>query len=107
MIFETVGIGFKQNRDAPELFAFVASSNKLTKICGVARKSEKLLTNYQRALDMDRVRLEITPFFKIPANSSPTSIVLSIPGPRGLGLVAGGKVKRLLELAGLKDAWMN
>ena len=78
MIFETVGIGFKQNRDAPELFAFVASSNKLTKICGVARKSEKLLTNYQRALDMDRVRLEITPFFKIPANSSPTSIVLSI-----------------------------
>lgn len=28
-----------------------------------------------------------------------------IPAPRGLGLVAGGKMKRLLELAGLKDAW--
>lgn len=28
-----------------------------------------------------------------------------IPAPRGLGLVAGGKIKRLLELAGLKDAW--
>ncbi|MDA7943475.1 MAG: 30S ribosomal protein S5 [Nitrosopumilus sp.] len=28
-----------------------------------------------------------------------------IPAPRGLGLVAGGKIKRLLELAGLRDAW--
>ncbi|MBI4257881.1 MAG: 30S ribosomal protein S5 [Thaumarchaeota archaeon] len=28
-----------------------------------------------------------------------------IPGPRGLGLVAGGTVKNLLELAGVKDAW--
>ena len=28
-----------------------------------------------------------------------------IPAPRGLGLVAGGKIKRLLEMAGLKDAW--
>ena len=27
------------------------------------------------------------------------------PGPRGLGLVAGEKVKRLLSLAGVKDAW--
>jgi|SRR3990172_4522206 len=28
-----------------------------------------------------------------------------IPGPRGLGLVAGSTVKSLLELAGVKDAW--
>lgn len=28
-----------------------------------------------------------------------------IPGPRGLGLVAGETAKRLLELAGIKDAW--
>lgn len=28
-----------------------------------------------------------------------------IPAPRGLGLVAGGKIKRLLEMAGLRDAW--
>ena len=34
------------------------------------------------------------------------SVVIEIlPAPRGLGLVAGGKIKRLLELAGLKDAW--
>tara|TARA_B100000029_G_scaffold503291_1_gene579949 strand:- start:2360 stop:3028 length:669 start_codon:yes stop_codon:yes gene_type:complete len=28
-----------------------------------------------------------------------------LPGPRGLGLVAGGKIRNLLRLAGLKDAW--
>ena len=28
-----------------------------------------------------------------------------LPAPRGLGLVAGGKIRRLLELAGLKDAY--
>lgn len=28
-----------------------------------------------------------------------------IPGPRGLGLVAGDTVKNLLRLAGVKDAW--
>ena len=30
-----------------------------------------------------------------------------IPAPRGLGIVAGGKIKRLLELAGLKDVWVT
>jgi len=28
-----------------------------------------------------------------------------VPAPRGLGLVAGGKIRNLLKLAGLKDAW--
>jgi small subunit ribosomal protein S5 len=28
-----------------------------------------------------------------------------IPGPRGLGLVAGENIRNLLKLAGLKDAW--
>ena len=28
-----------------------------------------------------------------------------LPAPRGLGLVAGGKIKNLLKFAGLKDAW--
>ena len=28
-----------------------------------------------------------------------------IPAPRGLGLVAGPKIRNLLKLAGLKDAW--
>ena len=34
------------------------------------------------------------------------SVVIEIlPAPRGLGLVAGGKIRRLLEMAGLKDAY--
>ena len=34
------------------------------------------------------------------------SVVIEIiPGPRGLGLVAGGKIRKLLKFAGLKDAW--
>lgn len=28
-----------------------------------------------------------------------------IPGPRGLGLVAGETIRNLLSLAGIKDAW--
>ncbi len=31
--------------------------------------------------------------------------IVVIPGPRGLGLVAGEKVRNLLSLAGIKDAW--
>ena len=34
------------------------------------------------------------------------SVVIEIlPAPRGLGLVAGEKIRNLLKLAGLKDAW--
>jgi len=34
------------------------------------------------------------------------SVTLEIlPGPRGLGLVAGEDIKKLLKLAGIKDAW--
>jgi len=34
------------------------------------------------------------------------SVVIEIlPAPRGLGLVAGRKIKNLLKMAGLKDAW--
>jgi len=42
--------------------------------------------------------------FKVKGKGGSVRIEI-IPGPRGLGLVAGGKIKRLLELAGLKDAW--
>ena len=30
-----------------------------------------------------------------------------LPGPRGLGLVAGGKIRNLLKLAGVKDVWTH
>ena len=42
--------------------------------------------------------------FKVKGKGGSVTIEI-LPAPRGLGLVAGGKIKRLLELAGLKDAW--
>jgi hypothetical protein len=72
------GISFKQNPKAPELFAFVAPAEELVEFCGVARKSEKLLTNYQRALDTVRVNTEVMPFFRIPENCTPTAVVISL-----------------------------
>lgn len=42
--------------------------------------------------------------FKIRGKGGSVTIEI-LPAPRGLGLVAGGKIKRLLELAGLQDAW--
>lgn len=72
------GIAFKQNPKAPELFAFVAPADDLVTFCGVARKSEQILTNYQRALDDTRVDQEVKPFFKIPENCTPTAVVISL-----------------------------
>lgn len=42
--------------------------------------------------------------FKTVGKCGSVKIVI-IPGPRGLGLVAGEKVRNLLSLAGIKDAW--
>lgn len=42
--------------------------------------------------------------FKVRGKGGSVAVEI-IPGPRGLGLVAGGKIRNLLKLAGLKDAW--
>ena len=42
--------------------------------------------------------------FKVMGRGGSVTIEL-IPGPRGLGIVAGEHIKNLLKLAGLKDAW--
>ena len=42
--------------------------------------------------------------FKVKGRGGSVTIEI-LPAPRGLGLVAGGKIKNLLRLAGLKDAW--
>src|SRR6476661_10451835 len=42
--------------------------------------------------------------FKVRGRGGSVTIEL-IPGPRGLGLVAGENIKNLLKLAGLKDTW--
>lgn len=72
------GYVYKQNPQSPDLFAFVASVDDLKPLCGVARKGEHNLTNYQRSLDMGRVTKELHPFFKHPENCSPTAVVLSL-----------------------------
>ena len=42
--------------------------------------------------------------FKVSGKGGSVTIDI-IPGPRGLGLVAGENIRNLLKLAGLKDAW--
>ena len=44
--------------------------------------------------------------YKVRGKGGSVSIEL-FPGPRGLGLVAGGKIRNLLRLAGIKDAWTH
>ena len=44
--------------------------------------------------------------FKVKGRGGSVTIEI-LPGPRGLGLVAGGKIRNLLKLAGLKDAWTS
>ena len=48
-------------------------------------------------------QLHSIPFLVTGKGGSVTLEIL--PGPRGLGLVAGEDIKKLLKLAGLKDAW--
>jgi small subunit ribosomal protein S5 len=42
--------------------------------------------------------------FKVRGKGGSVGVEI-IPGPRGLGLVAGENIRNLLKLAGLKDAW--
>lgn len=42
--------------------------------------------------------------FKVRGKGGSVAIDI-VPGPRGLGLVAGENIRNLLKLAGLKDAW--
>ena len=42
--------------------------------------------------------------FKVRGRGGSVTLEL-IPGPRGLGLVAGENIRNLLKLAGLKDIW--
>jgi small subunit ribosomal protein S5 len=42
--------------------------------------------------------------FKVKGNSGSVRITL-VPGPKGLGLVAGDIGKKVLDLAGVKDVW--
>lgn len=76
---------FRQQEKSPIQVAFVAHAGQMLEWVGVPRKSDELLTGYQRFLDKDRIDKEILPFFQDPKNSSPTAIILALRKDSGLG----------------------
>src|SRR6267142_4291841 len=78
-------VAFRQQEDSPIQVAFVAHTAEVLEWAGVPRKSDELLTGYQRFIDSSRINTQIVPFFQDRHNSSPTSIVLALRRDSGLG----------------------
>lgn len=78
-------LAFKQQTDSPIQVAFVAHAGEIMNWVGVPRKSDELLTGYQRFRDRNRINQEIVPFFQNPQNCSPTAIIVSLRGDSKLG----------------------
>jgi hypothetical protein len=76
---------FRQQADSPIQVAFVAHAGDIVSWSGIPRKSDELLTGFQRFLDPDRINQEIVPFFQNPANCSPTAIIVALRSDSGLG----------------------
>lgn len=49
--YKYTAIKYEQNPQCPPNYAFTGISEDLIKICGVATKTENLLSNYQRNLE--------------------------------------------------------
>lgn len=71
-------LAFKQQANAPIQVTFVAHAGELMNWAGIPRKSDELLTGYQRFRDNNRVDQEIVPFFQNPQNCSPTAIIIAL-----------------------------
>lgn len=76
---------FKQQEDAPTQVAFVAHAGEIMQWAGIPRKSDELLTGYQRFRDSNRVDQEIVPFFQNAQNCSPTAIIVALRKDTGIG----------------------
>jgi len=76
---------YRQQSKSPIQVCFVAPSDEIIYWSGVPRKSDELLTGYQRFLSKDRVDSEIVPFFNDPRNCSPTAIIVSLRSDTGIG----------------------
>lgn len=76
---------FRQQEESPIQVAFVAYAGEIAEWVGVPRKSDELLTGYQRFLDKNRIDQEILPFFQNPKNSSPTAVIVALRRDSGLG----------------------
>ena len=78
-------LAFKQQAKSPIQVTFVAPAAEIIAWAGVPRKSDELLTGYQRFIDKARVDQQIVPFFQNPQNSSPTAIIVALRQDSGLG----------------------
>lgn len=78
-------LAFRQQRGAPIQVAFVAHATDVLEWSGVPRKSDELLTGYQRFRDQERINREIVPFFQDPKNCSPTAVIVALRNDAGLG----------------------
>ena len=76
---------FRQRDRAPLLVSFVAPAAEILAWTGVPRKSDELLTGYQRFRDKARIDNEIVPFFQNAQNCSPTAIILALRRKSALG----------------------
>ena len=65
--------------------AFVAHAGDILSWAGIPRKSDELLTGYQRFLDEKRVDSQITPFFQTVENCSPTAVIVALRKDSSLG----------------------
>lgn len=76
---------FRQQDLSPIQVAFVANAADVLRWAGIPRKSEELLTGFQRFLDEQRVDTQIAPFFQSPTNCSPTAIIVALRKSSSLG----------------------
>ncbi len=75
--FEYEGRLFRQGDNAPELVVFVAKAEDVVAWAGMPQKKYEFMTGFQRPLDPGR-KAEITDFFDVPENCSPTSLVVAL-----------------------------
>ncbi|MCM5571085.1 hypothetical protein M6I34_11265 [Burkholderiaceae bacterium FT117] len=76
---------FRQQAKSPIQVAFVANAGDVLTWAGIPRKSDELLTGYQRFKDDDRINRSIVPFFQNPANCSPTAVIIALRADTGIG----------------------
>lgn len=78
-------IAFRQQNRSPIQVAFVAHAGDVLSWAGIPRKSDEMLTGYQRFLDEKRVDTQIIPYFQTAENCSPTAVIVALRKDSSLG----------------------
>src|SRR5262245_7139169 len=76
---------FRQQESSPIQVAFIAKAGEVMDWAGVPRKSDELLTGFQRFRDDSRIDQEIVPYFQDSRNCSPTAIIVALRRDSGIG----------------------